>query len=256
MKQFILILLFNLTIGFAFCQDLEKGIDNNPVLNKFESDYLNFFLKNQRQDFDFSEKKTAFISLDLGINLRSKNDYFKYYCKKNETADSRDIKMIVIDSIQRQETNGYDVLVLMDTQKKELSDKRISKIIKKLLECENEKPSNLYELGLDENPFLTKSESDYFNIKFNSFKPKYDFTNFKVGFFYGNNGTKIQTKKEYFDSVKNRLGNCYSASYDYLVKLTKEEKVESGGYDIIIVSWSKIIPTAKERMIKELKDNK
>lgn len=256
MKQLILILLFNLTLGFVFCQGLDKGIDNNPILNKAESDYLNSILKNQRLDFDFCEKKVAYVTLDLEIKLRSKNDFFKYYCKKNRIAASKDIKMIVLDSIQRQEISGYDVLILLDTGNKEISDRRINKITQKLLKCENEKPSNLYELGLDENPQLTTIESGYFNNKFKSFKLKYDFTGFKVGFFYGNNGAKIQTKKDYFDSVKNRLGNCYSASYDYLVKLTKEEKVESGGYDIIIVSWSKIIPTEKERMIKELKDNK
>lgn len=255
MKQCILILIFNLTIGFTFCQDLDKGIDNNPILNKAESDYLNAFLKNQRLDFDFNKKKAAFISLDLGINLRSKNDYFKYYYKINEIPDKRGIKMIVLDSIQRQETNGYDVLVLMDTHKKEINEKLIGKIIGKLSDCENIKPIYLYELGLDVNPVLTKSESEYFNITFKDRKANYDFTNLKIGFFYGNNGAKNQTKKEYFDLVKNRLGNCESASMDYLIKLTEEEKLESGGYDLIIVSWSKIIPTDKERMIKKLKEN-
>jgi hypothetical protein len=255
MKQLILVLIFNLTIGFAFCQDLEKGIDNNPVLNKAESDYLNTFLKNQRLDFDFIEKKTAFISLDLGINPRSKNDYFKYYYKKSETADSRGIKMIVLNSIQHQETNGFDVLILMDTQKKEIDDKLIGKIINKLADCEQEKPTDLYQLGLDSNPILTNQESDYFNKAFKNHKENYDFTDLKIGFFYGNNGSRIQTKKQYFDLVKNRLGNCSSASNDFVIKLTNEEKTESGGYDLIIVSWSKIIPTDKERMIKELKDN-
>ncbi len=253
MKQLILILIFNLIFGFAFCQDIEKGIDNNPVLNKAESDYLDTFLKNQRLDFDFSEKKTAFISLDMGINLRSKNDYFKYYYKKTETDESRGIKMIVLDSIQRQETNGFDVLILMDTQKKEIDEKLVGKIIDKLSECENEKPTNLYQLGLDDNPILTKSESEYFNKAFKDHKANYDFTNLRVGFFFGNNGARIQTKKQYFDLVKNRLGNCSSASNDLIIKLTNEEKVESGGYDFIIVSWSKIIPTDKERLIKELK---
>ena len=254
MKQLILILIFNLIFGFAFCQDIEKGIDNNPILNKAESDYFDTFLKNQRLDFDFNEKKTAFISLDLGINLRSKNDYFKYYYKKTETDESRGTKMIVLDSIQRQETNGFDVLILMDTQKKGIDEKLVGKIIDKLSKCEKEKPTYLYELGLDDNPILTKSESEYFNRAFKDGKANYDFTNLKVGFFFGNNGARIQTKKQYFDLVKNRLGNCSSASNDFVIKLTKEEKLESGGFDFIIVSWSKIIPTDKERLIKELKD--
>ena len=255
MKQLILIIIFNLILGFAFCQDLEKGIDNNPILNKAESDYFDTYLKNQRLDFDFNKKKTAFISLDLGISLRSKNDYFKYYCKISETADSRGIKMIVLDSIQRQETNGFDVLILMDTQKKEIDSKLIGKIIDKLAECEKEKPTDLYQLGLDNNPILTKAESDYFNKAFKDHKANFNFSKMKIGFFYGNNGSRIQTKKQYFDSAKNRLGNCESASNDFVIKLTNEEKAESGGYDFIIVSWSKIIPTDKERMIKELKDN-
>jgi hypothetical protein len=258
MKQLILILIFNLSVVFAFCQESDKGINNNPVLNKAESNYLNTFLKNQRKDFDFNQKKTAFISLDFGINLRSKNDYFKYYYKKNETTESRGIKMIALDSIQQQETNGFDVVILMDTQKKEIDKKLIGKIIDKLTICEKEKPFNLYQLGLDDNPILTKSESDYFNTAFKYRKVNYNFNNLKLGFFYGNNGSRSQTKKQYFDLVKNRLGNCYSASYDLVIELTNEEKTESGGYDLIIVSWSKIIPThkSKARMIKELKNKK
>ncbi len=258
MKQRILILIFNLTIGFVFCQDLDKGIDNNPVLNKAESDYLNVFLKNQRQDFNFNNKKTAFISIDWGINLRSKNDYFRYYCKNSDNEDDMGVKMIVLDSLQQQETNGFDVVILMDTQEKNIDKKLIEKIVDKLYVCEKEKPTNLYQLGLDDNPILTKYESDYFNTAFKDHKANYKFDNLKIGFFYGNNGSRIQTKNQYFDLVKNRLGNCFSASNDFVIELTNEEKVESGGYDLIIVSWSKIIPTkkSKKRMINKLKNRK
>ena len=98
----------------------------------------------------------------------------------------------------------------------------------------------------------------YFNTAFKDRKVNYNFNNLKLGFFYGNNGSRSQTKKQYFDLVKNRLGNCSSASNDLVIELTNEEKTESGGYDLIIVSWSKIIPThkSKARMIKELKNKK
>jgi len=256
MRKLILILIFNLTIGFIFAQDLNIGIDNNPVLSNAESDYFNAYFKNQRQDFDFIEKKTAFISLNLGINLRSKNDYFKYYYEKTEIADSEVTKMIVLDSIQNQKSNGFDVLIVMDTQEKEIDEKYIERIIDKLSECEIKKPSDLYELGLNDNPILTELESRYFKAEFKEREANYEFDNVKIGFFYGNNGARVQTKKEYFDLVKNRLGNCSSASNDLVIELTNEEKEESGGYDLIIVSWSKIIPTekGKKRMIKELKN--
>ena len=175
--------------------------------------------------------------------------------KKSETAERSGIKMIVLDSIQRKKSNGFDVLILMDTQKKVIDEKLMGKVIDKLSECEKKKPINLYQLGLDNNPILTKAESDYFNKAFKDHKANYNFSKMKIGFFYGNNGARIQTKKQYFDLAKNRLGNCESASNDYVIKLTNEEKTESGGYDFIIVSWSKIIPTDKQRMIKELKDN-
>lgn len=258
MKKLDLILICNLIVGFGFCQDLDIGIDNNPILSEAESDYLNIYFKNQRQDFDFSEKKAAFISLNMGINLRSKNDYFKYYYKKTQVAERESAKIIVLDSIQSQVTDGFDVLVLMDTKEKAINTNLVEKIIRQLSVCEKEKPSDLYQLGFNDNPILTKSESKYFNTQLKERKAKYNFNNLKIGFFYGNNGSRIQSKKDYFDLVKNRLGNCHSASNDLMIELTKEEKAESGGYDLIIVSWSKILPTKKDRarMIKELKNKK
>jgi hypothetical protein len=108
---------------------------------------------------------------------------------------------------------------------------------------------------LDSNPILTKLESEYFNNEFKNHNATIDFTKMKIGFFSGPSGDRIRSKKDYFDSVKNRLGGCNHASQDYIIALTNEEKIESGGYDLIIVSWSKIIPTDKERMIQELRKN-
>lgn len=249
MKQLFFILIFNFSLAFVLCQELEKGLDNNPILNKAESEYFNSFFANQSLEFDFTQKRVAFVSLDFGINPRSKSDYFRYYSAKK----TNDIRLVVIDSIECQKTNGYDVLVLMDIPQKKMDKIDIDKIIEKLSVCDKAKPSNLYQLGLDDNPVLTNLESEYFNEVFKANKNNYIFTNLKVGFFKGNNGSMIQSKKQYFDSVKNRLENCISASNDYVLKLDEKEKIESGGYDLIIVSWSKIVPTEKERMIKQLR---
>ncbi len=254
MKRLISTILFTLNFGFIYCQNLNNmGKDHNPILNKIESDYFNLFFKDKRQDFDFKNKNVAFISHKYdNIFIKSKKDFFNYYYRKNPTANERRIKMIILDSISRQATNGFDIILILDTSKKTIDKHLFRRIIEKLDSCENTKPSYLYQLGLDSNPILTEFESDYFN---KSNKENHDFTNTKLGFFIGSSGSTIQTKKEYFDNVKNRLENCQHSSQDYIIKLTQKQKVESGGFDYIIFSWLKIVPKNIDKRIKKLKNS-
>jgi hypothetical protein len=229
------------------------GKDHNPILNKTESDYFNVFFKDKRQGFDFKDKKVAFISpKHYYIFIRSKNDFFNYYYKEKPTANERRIKMIILDSIKRQATNGFDVILIIDTSKKAIDEHLYTAIIDKLSACEKEKPSYLYQLGLDSNPILTVFESDYFN---KSNKENYDFTHTKLGFFSGSGGSSLDTKKEYFDRIKNRFENCLHATQDYIIKLTQEEKAASGGFDYIIFSWLKIVPKHIDKRIQKLKNS-
>jgi hypothetical protein len=252
MKQLLSTIFIALNFGVIFGQNLNNmGKDYNPILNKTESDYFNVFFKDKRQEFDFKNKKVAFISYKYDyIFIRSKNDFFNFYYKEKPTANERRIKMIILDSMKRQATNGIDVVLIMDTSKKAISKELFSRIIEKLDSCENLKPSYLYQLGLDSNPILTVFESDYFN---KSNKENYDFTNAKLGFFSGSGGSSLDTKKEYFDRIKNRFENCLHATQDYIIKLTQEEKAASGGFDYIIFSWSKIIPKDIDKRIQKLK---
>lgn len=113
---------------------------------------------------------------------------------------------------------------------------------------------NIDSLGLNSSPELNSSEVKYFNSQTN--KPdSFDFKNKRVGFFYYNNGSTYITKKEYFDKWgKEYLLNNHGVMNQLLV-LTPIEKGESGGYDIIIVSWSKLKINEKDkpRLIRKLK---
>lgn len=252
MKRLISTILFTLNFGFIFCQNLNNmGKDHNPILNKTESDYFNVFFKDKRQEFDFKDKKVAFISHKYDyIFIRSKNDFFNYYYKEKPTANERRIKMIILDSIKRQATNGVDVILIMDTSKKAIGNQLFSRIIEKLDSCENLKPSYLYQLGVDSNPILTVLESNYFN---KSYKEMYDFKNAKLGFFSGSSGSVLYTKQEYFDMIKNRFGNCLHISQDYIIKLTQEKKVESGGFDYMLFYWVKVFTKDMDKRIQKLK---
>ncbi|MBK7103679.1 MAG: hypothetical protein IPH62_00130 [Ignavibacteriae bacterium] len=90
-------------------------------------------------------------------------------------------------------------------------------------------------LGLDSNLVLTKYESDYFNNSFQKERKSFDFTNKKIGFFTGTEGQHLITKRDYFDSIKDRLDRQYdNLSYDQLVILNEAEKIKSGGFDAVI----------------------
>ncbi len=112
--------------------------------------------------------------------------------------------------------------------------------------------------GLDNSISLNKYEAQYFNQSLEQQRRpfNFDFQDKKVGFALGNFGKGLISKKEYFD----RWGRAYfendAVVVNQLIILTEEEQQQSGGYDAIIVSWSKILVSGKHkaRLIKSLKE--
>ncbi|MGM1056731.1 MAG: hypothetical protein ACQEWG_12655 [Bacteroidota bacterium] len=97
---------------------------------------------------------------------------------------------------------------------------------------------NLSFCGLDNNPELTKSESDYLNAYLFDKRNGFDFENKKVIFITGNSGYRTGTKKEYFDFIKewNKRNSQVATGINVL---TDEQKAKTRGYDIIITYWVK-----------------
>ena len=108
-------------------------------------------------------------------------------------------------------------------------------------------------LGIDNNPRLNKFEADYFNKEFKDQKNNFDFVGKKAAFITGSSAGKHLTKVDYFEEVKSRLKDNYGMTHSSIF-LTDDEKIKSGGYDVLVASWVKLLTDKRRRqIISELK---
>ena len=112
---------------------------------------------------------------------------------------------------------------------------------------------SLNECGLDNNPKLTQTESDYLNTYLIDKRKGFNFENKKVIFITGNSGHQTGTKKEYFDYIKEWNKNNSQVATGIVV-LTDDQKATTGGYDVIITYWVKrLSERRKNKIIKGIK---
>ncbi|WP_196893091.1 hypothetical protein [Aureivirga marina] len=110
------------------------------------------------------------------------------------------------------------------------------------------------EIRIDNNPKLTNVEADFLNNYLAHLNLNYDFTEKKVIFVKGNSGNIISDKTSFFNSVKEYKDQPVSVR---ILKLTEEEKLKSGDYDIIIGFWVKrITENRKRKIIEEISNEK
>lgn len=106
----------------------------------------------------------------------------------------------------------------------------------------NDIPKDILEqmdkMGVDDSPMLSSHESAYFNVIFKENLNGFDFTGKKVGFIERGG---IRNKKEYFDLEKDRFNRKETTNGGTLYVFDEIQKKESGGYDAVIVYWSKIL---------------
>jgi hypothetical protein len=107
-------------------------------------------------------------------------------------------------------------------------------------------------LGLDNNSLLNKYESAFIKNQFEKENIFFDFTKKRIAFYQSLTGFK--TKQEYFNDCREWLENGQDGALQ-LVILNETEQKESGGFDAIIVAWSKklVSPKMKSYLIDELK---
>ena len=113
MRTFLIISTFFWTIGL-FAQNLDSlGVDNNPLMNENEVKLLNSLLEETRSNFDFANKKVAFITGSNGNTIVSKSDYFQNSVIPWIEEDSKpQIFMVRLTEDEKTKSGGYDVLVL------------------------------------------------------------------------------------------------------------------------------------------------
>lgn len=103
--------------------------------------------------------------------------------------------------------------------------------------------------GTDSYPLLTANEVVYFNQLFEKQRldTQFDFDGKKIGFAYGNFGKEIISKKDYFEKWGKTYLKDKKLITNQLIILSEKEKIASGGLDAIIVSWSKIKLSEKDK---------
>ena len=108
--------------------------------------------------------------------------------------------------------------------------------------------NQLDKIGVDDSILLNSHESDFLNEVFKDSLKVFDFTGKRVVFF--KNGES--SKKDYFNMHKKHLSNWNSpCDNGNLYIFDEAEKKESGGYDAVIVYWSKFV-VPKENLLKRL----
>ncbi|MGJ8660778.1 MAG: hypothetical protein ACSHXL_01945 [Bacteroidota bacterium] len=112
----------------------------------------------------------------------------------------------------------------------------------------NAQIDDIAKCGVDDNPILNDFEAAYFNHFLTDKRGEFDFTGKKIAFYRGN----LSCKTQYFQFGQTKdldyhIWNTENLATSLLI-LTEEEKAISGGYDAMLLSWAKFVPTPKTRM--------
>ncbi len=106
---------------------------------------------------------------------------------------------------------------------------------------------NIEECGIDDNPKLTKIESEFLSSYLQKNRNEFNFTDKKILIVTGNSGNRIGTKKQYFTDIKkwSKKGNEIATT---LIIFNETEKLKSG-FDGILTLWVKFISDRRKRII-------
>jgi hypothetical protein len=132
MRMRILLWMVGLMVSKVAAQSVDSlGIDNHPTLNKQEIHYLNTVLQQQRDTFDFTNKKIAFVTGSMGTVILSKQDFFLRCVRPWAEADLiPQMSCILLTPAEQQHSNGYDALVF--SWVKVVTKKQRNRLVKRL----------------------------------------------------------------------------------------------------------------------------
>jgi hypothetical protein len=112
-------------------------------------------------------------------------------------------------------------------------------------------------LGIDNNSILNKNEVELLNSLLKETRDRFDFTDKKVAFITGSMGRTIVSKSDYFRNSVIPWIKTDSEPQIFMARLTEDEKMKSGGYDVLVLSWVKVFtPKSQEKVIKKLGNEK
>ncbi len=104
-------------------------------------------------------------------------------------------------------------------------------------------------LGMNDKPVLNRQESTLLNSFLKTNQHGFDFAGKRIAFVTGGTGGKIMVKSYYFKTYIKPWVDKGSSPQCFVVRLTEEEKLKSGGYDAIALTWVKLFTNKQRRKI-------
>jgi hypothetical protein len=103
----ILILWTNLILG----QESDSlGLDNNSLLNRYESTFISNQFEKENIVFDFNNKRIAFYYSLIGFT--TKQEYFEESKDWLGKGQNISLQIIILDVSEQKYTGGYDAIII------------------------------------------------------------------------------------------------------------------------------------------------
>lgn len=167
-------------------------------------------------------------------------------------------QLYILNAEEKKQTNGLDAVLVTASKQIKGKMQRLKRDAA-IGFARNGFPQIPPDAGIDNDPLLNKANAEFLNelYKYDPYRTSpIDFSGKKVAIFEMNYRHRIpdidqKSISEYLDRVKNRLdeqGFCHT-EFTYL--LNEQQKLASGGYDIIILYRDKMGVTL-DQLIKKL----
>lgn len=244
MKSTVISITFILFHFFSIGQSDEFLVtDNNPKLSLQESTRLNALLK--PEDFNFDGKIVGFYELLSGgfygigkFTLPMKKKVFF-----NIDLTKHLYRLYILNEEEKRNTKGFDAVIVVASKSIKGKLRRLNR--ETVIRERNWYPQIPADAGKDNNPLLDQANVEFFNqiYKYGHYDPiDIDFSGKKLAIFQTDCAGKVirqRTIAEYVGLVKNKLDQDGFFMTEETVRLTEDQKKESGGYDIIIRTFCK-----------------
>ncbi len=105
-------------------------------------------------------------------------------------------------------------------------------------------------LGVNNDPLLNVYESSFLESQFDN--ETLELNDKRIVFYKSLSG--IQSKQVFFSDSREHILNGHKIPLQ-IIELSNKEKTETGGFDAIVVSWSKfqLTPKMKEKIVEKIK---
>ncbi len=103
---------------------------------------------------------------------------------------------------------------------------------------------------------LSTQESELLNSLLEKSRNTFDFHGKKIAFITGSSGSRVLSKADYFNTCVNPWLSDGKTPQIFMIELTGEEKIKSGGYDAFVLSWVKVFTNKRKKKVIDILSKK